>query len=141
MSSIENIVGAVLESISGEKDIARDWDRFRNLFLPTAQINAVFYKSDSAWMKTHTVDEFVQMAGTWYEDNGFEEYLYKNEIDTFRNIANVFQSYGAKLQGGPEIERGINSFQLVYLQDRWWIVNLIWDSENEQYRIPATYLE
>lgn len=141
VNSVENIVTGVLESISGNKDEERDWNRFRNLFLPTAQINAVFYKNDSAWVKIHTIKEFVEVAGTWYEENGFKEYVYKNQIDTFGNIANVFQSYGAKLADGIEIERGINSFQLVFVENRWWIVNLIWDSETEKNKITSKYLE
>ena len=141
VTSVENIVTAVLESISGDKGVERDWKRFRNLFLPTAQINAVFHKNDGPWIKIHTINKFVDIAGTWYVDNGFREYTYKNQIDTFGNIAHVFQSYGAKLADGVEIERGINSFQLVYVKERWWVVNLIWDSETEQNKIPKKYLE
>jgi len=141
VSSIENIVTAVLESISGEQGSKRDWDRFRHLFRPTAQLNAVFHNKDSAWVKIHTLDAFINNAGTWYVDNGFHEYSYKNHIDRFGNIAQVFQSYGVKLADGVEIERGINSFQLVYIEERWWIVNLIWDSETEKSKIPKKYIE
>ncbi|MGD1839987.1 MAG: hypothetical protein ACFB0B_03700 [Thermonemataceae bacterium] len=141
VTSVENIVTAVLASISGEKGVERDWTRFRNLFLPTAQLNAVSYKNNSTSVKVYTVNEFIEAAGTWYEDNGFKEYAYKNQIDTFGNIANVFQSYGIKLADGIEVRRGINSFQLVYMQNRWWITNLIWDNETEKNKIPKQYLE
>ena len=141
VESPESIVNAILESISGDKGVKRDWDRFRYLFLPTAQLNAVFHKNDSSFVKVNTIDEFIDKAGTWYFDNGFHEYAYKNQVDTFGNIAHVFQSYGAKLSDGIEIERGINSFQLVYENNRWWIVNLIWDSETETVKIPEKYLK
>lgn len=136
----ENIVTAVLESISGDKGEERDWARFRNLFLPTAQLNAVFHRNDSSWVKINTISEFIDKAGTWYIDNGFHEYAYKNKVDVFGNIAHVFQSYGASIANEGEIERGINSFQLVYDKGRWWIVNLIWDSETETVKIPDQYL-
>jgi len=141
VQSIESTVSAVLETISGEKGEKRDWVRFRHLFVPTAQLNAVFHRADSSYLRVNTLDVFIEKAGTWYEDNGFYEYAYKNKIDRFGNIAHVFQSYGAKLEGGEEMERGINSFQLVYDQGRWWVVNLIWDSETEQNQIPNEYLE
>lgn len=141
VASIENIVSAVLASISGDTGIERDWNRFRNLFLPSAQLNAVFHRKDSTWVKVNTLDEFISKAGTWYVDNGFHEYAIKNQIDSFGNIAHVFQSYGAKTETAGEMERGINSFQLVFDQGRWWIVNLIWDSETDQAKIPEKYLK
>jgi len=141
VESPEKIVQAVLESISGDKGVERDWDRFRNLFLPSAQLNAVFHRNDSSWVKINTISEFIDKAGTWYIDNGFHEYAIKNQVDAFGNMAHVFQSYGAKIAGGGEIERGINSFQLVYDDGRWWIVNLIWDRETETVKIPEKYLK
>lgn len=141
VNSVENLVTAVLETISGDKGVARDWERFQNLFLPTAKLNAVYYKNDSARVNTYTVDEFIAASGTWYADNGFQEYAYKNQIDTFSNIANVFQSYGAKLADGVEVSRGINSYQLVYTQNRWWIVSLIWNDETDDNKVPNKYLD
>jgi hypothetical protein len=139
--SIESITEALLESISGDKGEKRDWMRFRNLFWPTAQLNAIFHKADSSWLKINTLDEFILLAGTWYEDNGFKEYKFKTKIDQFGNIAQVFQSYGAALAGGKEIERGMNSYQLAFINNRWWIVNLIWDSENERNKLPMEHLK
>ncbi len=139
VSSVENISEAMLTSISGEKGQKRDWQRFKNLFLPTAQLNAVFHRQDSSWVKVNSVEEFIEKAGTWYEDNGFREYLLKNKMDQFGNIAHVFQSYGAEFSGGKET--GINSIQLVYDKGRWWIVNVLWDSETVEDKIPKEYLE
>lgn len=128
VSSIENITEAMLASISGEKGQKRDWRRFENLFLPTAQLNAIFNKGDSSWLKVNTLEHFIDKAGTWYEDNGFREYAISNKVEKFGNIAHVFQTYGAEYQGGKET--GVNSIQLAYDKGRWWIVNVIWDSES-----------
>lgn len=139
--SIEGITIAALESISGDKGEKRNWQRFRKLFWPTAQLNAIFHKGDSTWLKVNTIEEFILLAGTWYEDNGFKEYKFKNKIDTFGDLAHVFQSYGASLADGKEIERGINSFQLAFVDNRWWIVNLIWDSETGKHKLPKGFLK
>lgn len=141
VSSIENITTAALESISGDKGEKRDWKRFRKLFWPTAQLNAIFHKGDSTWLKINTIDEFVSLAGTWYEDNGFKEYKFKNKIEKFGDLAHVFQSYGASLADGKEIERGVNSFQLAFVDNRWWIVNLIWDSETDKHKLTKGFLK
>ncbi len=141
ISSIENITTALLQTISGDSTAKRDWVRLRNLFWPTAQLNAIFHKGDSAWIKINTIDEFVSLAGKWYEDNGFREFEYKKKIERFGNIAHVFQSYGASLADGKEIERGINSYQLAYINDRWWIVNLLWDSETAKNKLTKDFLK
>ena len=141
VSSIENITSAILESISGGTGEKRDWARFRNLFWPTAQLNAIFHKGDSTWIKINAVEEFISLAGTWYEDNGFREYEYKKKIERFGNIAHVFQSYGASLNDGQEIERGMNSYQLAYINDRWWIVNLLWESETAINKLSEDFLK
>jgi hypothetical protein len=36
--------------------------------------------------------------------------------------------------------RGINSFQLFYDGNRWWIVNIFWQQESAQDPIPEEYL-
>jgi hypothetical protein len=140
VSSIEGITTATLQSISGDKGEKRDWKRFRKLFWPTAQLNAIFHKGDSTWLKINTIDEFVSLAGTWYEDNGFREYKFKNKTETFGDLAHVFQPYGASLEDGKEIERGVNSFQLAFVNNRWWIVNLIWDSETDKHKLTKDFL-
>jgi hypothetical protein len=141
VSSIENITTAILQSISGDAGEKRNWNRFRNLFHPLAQISAIFHKGDSAWIKIHTINEFISHAGTWYEENGFREYKYKSKVEEFGNIAQVFQSYGAALADGKEIERGINSYQLAFIDNRWWIISLMWDSETAKQKLTRDLLE
>lgn len=141
VSSISNISEAILNSISGPKGEKRDWTRFRNLFLPTAQLTAVFHNQDSSWIQINSLDKFIQLAGSWYEENGFREYSFKTKVEKFGNIAHVFQSYGVSLDDGKEIERGMNSFQLAFHQNRWWIVNVIWDSETKQHPLSKDYLK
>ena len=36
--------------------------------------------------------------------------------------------------------RGINSFQLLYHDNRWWVVTIYWQPENEDRPIPEEYL-
>lgn len=138
-SSPTNITEAVLDVISGEKGEARNWDRFRNLFLPTAQLNAVFHRADSSFVRVTSLDDFIERAGTWYEDNGFTEYSIKSEVEEYGHIASVFQTYGSTFPGGTE--RGINSYQLVYDKGRWWVANLLWEGESEEYPLPEKYLD
>jgi len=45
------------------------------------------------------------------------------------------------LADGKEIEKGVNSFQLAFVDNRWWIVNLIWDSETDKHKLPKDFLK
>ncbi len=36
--------------------------------------------------------------------------------------------------------RGINSFQFVRHQDRWWVLTILWDAERSDNPIPDKYL-
>jgi hypothetical protein len=69
----------------------------------------------------------------------FREFPIHTKIERFGNIAHVIQTYGAEYSEGKQ--RGINSIQLAYQKGRWWIVNLLWDSETPENQIPAEYLK
>lgn len=57
----------------------------------------------------------------------------------YNGIANVFQSFYGKDSENKE-ERGINSYQLVYFKNRWWIANLLWTGDANGVKIPKKYL-
>ncbi len=61
-------------------------------------------------------------------------------VNEFNGIASVFQSFtGIDSEGNKE--KGINSYQLVYLKNRWWIANMIWTLETSDAKIPEKYLK
>ena len=50
-------------------------------------------------------------------------------------------AYHFKLEpNGAPAERGVNAIQLVYDQGRWWIASLIWNTESDKNKIPASLL-
>ena len=63
VSSINSILNALYEVISGEKGEERDWDRERNLFHPKARLIVVRKDEDNHLdTKIMTCDEFIQYA-------------------------------------------------------------------------------
>jgi hypothetical protein len=42
---------------------------------------------------------------------------------------------------GPRSSRGINSLQLFWDGDRWWIASMLWDTEGAWAILPDVYLE
>ncbi|MBO6570974.1 MAG: hypothetical protein JJ958_00865 [Balneola sp.] len=141
VESIDSIIEALYASISGEKGEERDWDRFRNLFIPEAKliptgVNNQGVAGYSAW----GVEEYIPRVKPFFLENGFIETEVTKEVQRFRNVAHVFSTYQSKnTNEGEIIARGINSIQLYDDGNRWWVVSVFWASENEDNPIPAKY--
>jgi hypothetical protein len=140
VKSIDGIVKEVLRLISPEKEQARNWEALRNLFLPTATFT-VLNNNDSIPRPVETVslDDFIKLMHDEYYEQGYLEYEIGKTVDEYNGIANVFQSFYGKDSENKE-ERGINSYQLVYFEKRWWIVSLLWTGDTNGVKIPKKYL-
>jgi len=140
VKSIDGIVKEILNIISGEKGKIRNWDAFRNLFLPTAQFT-VLYHTDEIPLpyETVTLEEFITLMHDQYYDDGFLEYEISKKVDKYNGLAQVFQTYYAKDSENQE-QRGITSYQLIYFDKRWWIVNIVWTGDSNGVEVPEKYL-
>jgi hypothetical protein len=141
VKSIEGITNRMLELISGEVGEERNWDKFRNLFLPTAQMTSTSKSKDGKTrVSVMNLEEFVRNIGPLYARDGFEEYAIGLSINEFNGIANVFQSYYCKNLIGTYEERGVNSYQLIYKDDRWWIAHTMFTNETSDTALPDKFL-
>lgn len=141
--TIQSTIDALYAVISGDAGVERDWDRFRNLFIPEAKlIPTAKNMEDEVVYRYWTTDEYIELAGASLEENGFWESELSNRIEQFGNIAHVFTTYDSKrTKNGEVFARGINSIQLLYDGSRWFVVTVFWSPENQNTPIPARYLE
>ena len=148
VKSPEAILSAVYSVISGGKGQARDWDRMRSLFVPDARLipavaaaaaNGGAAHSDAIFL---TVDGYIERSNGRLTSDGFFEHSIHNETEQFGNIVQVWSTYESRhnLEDAKPFARGINSFQLLKDGDRYWVVNIFWDSESPTKPIPAKYL-
>lgn len=145
VESPEAIVGAAYEAIARAPGEAYDWDRFRSLFLPAACLIPNIEQTGGEF-RVLTVQEFIDwidgvtpVGGP--DDRGFAEEAVSNTIERYGDIAHVFSTYRKRYWDGEEIPgRGINSFQLVRHDGRWWIAGIAWDEESGAGPIPEAYL-
>jgi hypothetical protein len=142
--SIDAILAALYNVISGSKGQARDWDRMRSLFTPDAaliptRINPTTHIADTVVL---SVEGYIQRSGPTMSANGFFERAIHNEVEQFGTIAQVWSSYESRHDPAePQpFARGINSIQLLKSGDRYYIVTVYWDSERSDNPIPAKYL-
>lgn len=141
LKTIEGITDKMIELISGDIGEERDWDEYRNLFLPTAQKISIGTSRDGVRrVRVSNLEEFVRNSGPLYARDGFEEYAIGLTINEFNGIATAFQSYYCKNLLGTYEKRGVNSYQLVYKDDRWWIANTLFTAETDEATLPDKYL-
>jgi hypothetical protein len=143
VATIDGIMHAVYDVISGPAGQARDWNRFRSLFAPGARL--VPTGRDSAGkprMRTMTPDEYAQQSGPGLERNGFFEREIGRVMERYGNVVHLFSAYDSKRKADdPQpFARGINSFQLWWDGSRWWVVTIFWQGETPDHPIPAKYL-
>ena len=142
VESVNAIVAAVYDVISGPAGQERNWDWMRSLFIPGGRLIPTFRDSTGAWRhRVRSVDEWITGADPVLVGNGFFERELHRVAERYGNIVHLFSSYDSKRS--PEAEpfaRGINSFQLLYDGLRWWVVTIFWQAESPDYPIPAEYL-
>ncbi len=144
VESIDAIVAALYEVISGPAGQERDWDRFRSLFLTEAKLIPTRFprKGGNARAGYTTVDGYIERSGPFLMENGFFESEIGRVEERFENIAHAFSTYDSRLtQDGGVFQRGINSIQLLWDGERWWIVNIMWRGVGPDFQIPAKYLK
>jgi hypothetical protein len=142
VASTDAITAALYESISGPADQERDWDRFRSLFVPEAKLIPTFLRRDNtkAEARVLSVEDYIDGPGQDLEANGFFEREIKGVEERFESIAHRFSTYDSKLTAdGEVIAKGINSIQLLWDGERWWIVNIFWRGVGPEYQMPGKY--
>lgn len=145
VASLDSIMKAVYEVISGDAGQKRDWDRFRSLFHPDAKLiptgkNAQTGVTAARFM---TPNDYVTRSGPVLERDGFHERELARHVDIYGNIAQVFSTYHAfrKADDKTPFLRGINSFQLMNDGKRWWVISIYWQAETPDNKIPEKYLK
>lgn len=139
--SMDAVIAATYDSISGSAGQKRDWDRFRSLFVPGARLIPAVAANGGATARVFSVEDYIGRSTPGLE-RGFFEREIARKTDAFGNIAQVFSTYESRhaVADPTPFARGINSFQLLKDGDRWWIVTIYWDSERPGNPIPEQYL-
>lgn len=145
VSSIDSIIKATYDAISGGEGVERNWDRFNSLFHPAARLIPTGKNPQTGVIaaRSLTPQGYVDTSGAFLVKNGFTEKEIARHTDTFGNIAQVFSTYeGTYTQDGkPAKIRGINSFQLMNDGARWWVVTIFWQAEDADNPIPEKFLK
>lgn len=141
VSSIDGLVKAFYETISGAAGQPRQWGRDRNLYIPGVRFAAVNERSGKVTMSVMDHQQYVDAVNDYFVRAGFFEKEIHRVEKRFGNIAHVFSTYETRAKAdGPVTARGVNSIELVFDGTRWWIASAIWDEERPNNPIPADLL-
>ena len=145
VSSIDAIMKAVYDVISGDAGEKRDWDRFRTLFHKDARMIPTGKNPNTKVVGANalTPEDYIKRTESFFAKEGFYEKEVARTIESYGNIAHVFSTYESfhKLSDKKPFMRGINSFQLLNDGKRWWVVTIFWQGETEDNKIPKKYLK
>ena len=143
VSSVDAIMTAVYDVISGPANTPRDWDRFRSLFIPEAKLTPIGIDSTGAIRYlSWSPEEFVTNSGPFLDQNAFYEIELHRKQERYGNMVHAFSTYASyqSLEDEEPFNRGINSFQLLHKDGRWWVVSIYWQPEWPDLPIPEQYL-
>ena len=142
VESVDAIIAAVYDVISGPAGAERDWDRMRSLFLPDARLIPSAPSPNGGYQHRYmALDEWIEGAAQFFAANPFFEVEIARVDEKYGHIAHAFSTYESRREAdGDPFTRGINSFQLLNDGERWWIVNIFWQGETEEEPIPPRYL-
>ena len=140
VASPEALVRAVYDAISGPRG-ERDWNRIRSFYLDGARLIPTGMRANGEFgLKILSIEQWMEGARELFLKQDFFEVEVAQKVDRFGQIAQIFSTYECRREAnGPAFMRGINSFQLLHKDGRWWVVNCFWDNASESNPIPEAY--
>lgn len=135
--SLDGIIKAYYEVVSGPAG-PKQTERDKSLHYPYANVMVSgVSRTGERFLRMMTLKEF--------HENTPEDEWYENEIhrvtENFGNITHVWSTYEFRNKlHGPILGRGINSIQLYFDGDRWWILSWVYDTERSDNPIDPKYL-
>ena len=143
VASIDGIIRALYEVISGPAGAPRDWDRERGLFFPGARLVPTRPRPEGgAIADAFDVEGYIASRSPMFEKDSFFETEIARSTFAFGNIAHVLSSYElSRAPGEKPFVRGVNSIQLFHDGSRWWVLSMAWDNERPGNPLPQLEAE
>lgn len=140
-ASVDAIIDALYDVISGPAG-ERDYDRMRSLFLPGARLIPTDPLTEGhAGGEVIDPEAFVDVIGPVLRGQPFYEAEIARRAERFGPVVHLMSTYeSSDRPGGEPFERGVNSIQLMFRDDRWWVLTIFWAIENDEQPIPQRYL-
>ena len=141
VGSVEAIIAASFDALSGPRGAPRQWERYLSLLDPDARL--VSASIDAATGAPKIVrwgrDEYVRAANEYLVAIGFVDRKLGCVTNQDGAVASVRCGFEG-LEQTKRVERGVATYQLYHDGQRWWILSVAWDQERPGHPIPAELL-
>jgi len=123
----EGLIEEIYRLVSFPAGTTPDWDAVRDLFIPEA---LVVLRTSRDGSTVFSVDGFVEDFVTFIEQadvgrTGFTERILDMQTFEWGDIAHVLVLFDSNIPGdGREPRAGVDSFQLIKRDGRWWIASI-----------------
>jgi hypothetical protein len=130
VSTLNGILHALYEVLSGPAGQRRDWERYRSLFIEGARLVVVVaVAGERPRVRQLTVEDYIRRVEPIFAMEDFWERETSRQTETFGRVAHVLSKYESlRDPNGQPFERGANSMQLFYDDSRWWVVSVMWNT-------------
>jgi hypothetical protein len=140
VSTLDGIIKAFYETISGGKGVPRQWSRDKTLYMPDVRFVGMSERDGKVRASVMNHASYVNGTNEFLVAEGFQEREINRVVRRFGNIAHVFSTYEFSTADGKERGRGVNSIELFWDGARWWISSASWDEERPGNPIPKEFL-
>ena len=142
VTTLDGIMKAYYDVVSGPAGSLPDEARDQRLHHPNAQVTLLDRKADgSATVTVTTLAGYYQRSGPGPRRRAFYEREISRSTRRIGALVHVWSTYeSSEVPGGTPFSRGINSIQLYWDGQRWWILGWVFDDERNGGRVPPEYL-
>lgn len=141
----QNTPGEALEAlydvISGPVGEARDWERFRSLFLPGAQMSVIVTDQEGIErVVVLSLEDYIARNGPRLAEIGFTETETRRETFLYGGMATVLSAYEAiRADTGETIAVGVNSLTILDDQGTWKIASIAWRAADAAWPVERAF--
>src|SRR5882724_3635317 len=131
VATVDGVVKAYYDVITGPVGQPRQWSRDRSLYIPDLRFVATGAGKQGPYARVMDHQAFVDGSDSAMVHDGFFEREVHRVTRSYGDIAQVFSTYEERRTAdGPVKGRGITALKLFWNGRRWWVAPAIWFDED-----------
>ncbi len=143
VTTLDGIMRAFYEVVNIAPDGPRQWSRDRTLYSPWIRFVATGNSSTTGRTEVQVLDhqQLVEETEPLIKQ-GFREREIHRSTRSYGHITHIDSTYETEFGLGAKAKksRGVNSVELYFDGQRWWIASVMWMSEDKDHPIPSELL-
>ncbi len=137
---IDELTETLYSCISFRQGERPDLERLKGLFIKEGML--INNNDDPLIFTIYQFAEAIDYQLSAGSLKSFSEREIAERTEIFGKIAHRFSTYEARFDpdDAEPLSIGINSIQLIKVEDSWLVSSIVWNDESEDRRIPERYL-